>query len=105
MGFMTDPNIAQACEDCGLQTPCQATQGCSYNDNICVQTNNENSCGNPMLGLSQLLCNAYPSSCNQLFGVYQYMGNNWVGGCGAEQNSWCSQGNNVQDKFALCVSN
>jgi cysteine-rich repeat protein len=105
MGFMTDPNIAQACADCGLEVPCQGLNGCAYNDNICVQTNNENSCGNPMLALSQMLCNAYPSSCQQLWGVYQYMGNNWSGGCGAEQNGWCAQGNNMQNKFALCVSN
>ena len=34
MGQMTDPNIAQACADCGLQTPCAGPNGCQYNDNV-----------------------------------------------------------------------
>jgi hypothetical protein len=86
--------------------PCQATQGCTYNDNICTQTNNETSCGNPMAGLSMLICNGqYPGQCQLLNGVYQYMGNNWVGGCGVENGGWCAQGNSYMNKFALCVSN
>ncbi|NJK31445.1 MAG: DUF4215 domain-containing protein [Deltaproteobacteria bacterium] len=104
MGTMSDPNIFAACEMCGLETPCQATAGCNYNDGMCYQTNNENSCGNPMQGLAQHLGCGSPANCAQLNGVYQYMGNNWVGGCGVENGSWCAQGNNFQNKFALCVA-
>jgi hypothetical protein len=104
MGTMTDNNIAMACQLCGLQIPCAGPVNCQYNDNVCVQTGNEDSCGNPMQDLSQLLCNgAQPSGCMPLWGIYQYMGNAWNGGCGAEQNGWCSQGNNQMNKFALCV--
>ena len=45
-----------ACQACGYTVPCQATAGCQYNDGACLQTNNENSCGNPMLGMAQFLC-------------------------------------------------
>lgn len=38
-----------------------------------------------------------------LWGIYQYMGNNWIGGCGAEQNTWCSIGDNMMNKHTLCV--
>jgi hypothetical protein len=105
MGTLTDANILSACQFCGMQVPCQSTPGCNYNDNICTQTNNENSCGNPMLGLSHQLCGngVSPSQCAALWGVYQYMGNSWIGGCGAEQNVWCSVGNDVMNKNALCV--
>jgi hypothetical protein len=57
-----------------------------------------------MQDMSQLLCNSNPSQCAAVWGIYQYMGNNWFGGsCGAQQNSWCSQGNNFMDQYALCV--
>lgn len=58
-----------------------------------------------MQDLSIRLCNLNnPGQCMQLWGVYQHMGNAWFGGsCGAEQNSWCSQGDNQMNKFALCV--
>jgi cysteine-rich repeat protein len=104
-GAMTDTNVANACLDCGLAVPCQALEGCAYNDNICTQTNNESSCGNPMEGISQLLCGQYPSECELLWGVYQYLAHNWVGSCGAEQGLWCANGTNAYNKFALCVSN
>ncbi|MFO7561873.1 MAG: DUF4215 domain-containing protein [Enhygromyxa sp.] len=105
-GTMSDANVAAACNDCGLQIPCTALPGCSYNGPQCVQTNNESSCSNPMQGLGSHLCNAQPSACAQLWGVYQHMGGNWSGGasCGAEQNGWCTNGNNTSNKFALCVS-
>ncbi|MCA9687329.1 MAG: DUF4215 domain-containing protein, partial [Myxococcales bacterium] len=106
MGAATDTNIFAACEDCGMLPPCQATAGCTYNDNLCAQTNNETSCGNPMLGLAQKLCNTNPPSCAMLWGIYQYMGHNWINdsGCGAESGSWCSIGANFQNKFTLCVT-
>jgi hypothetical protein len=33
------------------------------------------------------------------------MGHNWVNdaACGAEQNSWCSIGNNQFNKYTICV--
>jgi cysteine-rich repeat protein len=103
MGTMTDPNIYAACMACGLQTPCASTQGCQYNNNMCTQTNNEVSCGSPMFGLSQQLGCGSPPNCMALNGVYQYMGGNWVGGCGVEGALWCAQGNSNMNKFALCV--
>ncbi len=107
MGTMTDTNIAAACTNCGMLPPCQALAGCTYNDNFCAQTGNETSCGNPMLGISHLLCgaNVSPPQCMALWGVYQYMGHNWNGdsACGAEQNSWCSAGNSFMNKYTLCV--
>ena len=103
VGVMTDANILAACTNCGMTPPCQALAGCQYNDNACVQTSNETSCGNPMQGMAQLLCGQSPSQCAAVFGVFQYMGNNWLGGCGAQQNQWCVQGNNVMDQYALCV--
>ena len=105
-GTLSDANVAAACSECGLQIPCTGPVGCSYNANNCAQTNNENSCSNPMQGLALHLCGTSPSQCAQLWGVYQHMGNNWVSGaaCGAEQNSWCSIGTNTSNKFALCVS-
>ena len=109
MGTMNDDNIAAACLDCGLQIPCAGPNGCNWNDNQCVQTNNESDCGLPMNGLSASLCgaNVYPSECQALHGVYQYMGHNWNGnaGCGAEPGNWCASGNSYMNRFALCVSN
>ncbi|PRP92203.1 hypothetical protein ENSA5_50510 [Enhygromyxa salina] len=107
MGAMTDTNIETACSDCGLDIPCAGPDNCSYNDEVCVQTNNEDSCGNPMQDMASLLCNDdAPSQCQDLWGIYQYMGHNWINdsGCGAEQNSWCSVGNNQVDRFTLCVT-
>jgi cysteine-rich repeat protein len=106
VGAMTDTNVAAACQECGLMIPCTGLAGCQYNDNLCVQTNNETSCSNPMSGLAALLCGAAPSSCAPLWGVYQYMGQAWSSGssCGAEQSSWCSTGSSQFDKMALCVS-
>jgi hypothetical protein len=56
-----------------------------------------------MLGLSQQLGCGSPANCAQLNGVYQYMGNAWLGGCGVENGGWCSIGQNVSDKNAVCV--
>ena len=103
-GFMTDTNCFNTCTGAGFRVGCQAQVGCQYNDNVCTITS-ETSCGNPMQGLSYSLCGngVSPSACAPLYGVYQYMGNAWVGGCGAEQNQWCVQGNNALNKNALCV--
>jgi hypothetical protein len=106
VGVMSDANILAACQACQLNIPCTGLQGCQYNDPMCLQTNNEDSCPNPMQDLGILLCNVNnPSQCGALWGVYQNMGTNWIngGGCGSEQNQWCSQGANEQNKFALCV--
>ena len=76
-----------------------------YNDGLCKLNALENSCGNPMLRLSQAICGGQsPSQCASLYGVYQYMGNNWLGGCGAEAGQWCTIGNNVGNKSTLCVA-
>lgn len=104
-GQMTDPNIYAACKASGFNVPCQTNQGggCGYNDNLCKQNTPESSCGNPMLGLATAICGTTPPSCGPLNGVYTYMGTHWVGGCGADQGVWCSQGNSVANKFALCI--
>jgi cysteine-rich repeat protein len=104
-GTMIDANVRAACEACGLKVPCQALDGCSYNDNICLQTTNETSCGNPMLGLANLLCSANPSSCPSLYNTYQYMGLKWVGtsACGAKAGQWCVQGSSYSNEQGLCV--
>jgi hypothetical protein len=60
-----------------------------------------------MQDLSGFLCNGQsPSQCQPLWGVFQWMGGNWVNGssCGALQNQWCVQGNGYQNGFALCVA-
>jgi len=105
-GILSDTNVQAACAECGMTPPCAGPAGCSYNDNICTQTNNEGSCGNPMQAMAQLLCNTNPGQCALVWGVYQYMGQNWISGaaCGAEQNGWCTNGNNMSNKFALCVA-
>jgi cysteine-rich repeat protein len=103
MGTMTDPNIASACADCGLQVPCQSTDPCNFNDLLCTQTNTEAGCGSPMLGMAGQLGCGTPDQCMALWGVFQYMGNTWVGGCGAEQNQWCVVGDSVMNKHAVCV--
>ncbi len=67
---------------------------------------NENSCGNPMQAMAQMLCATGPTQCSQLWDVYQYMGHTWQNDstCGAEQNSWCSVGATIsRTKFTLCV--
>ena len=105
MGAMTDTNIFAACTNSGFKTPCQASQGCTYNDNACTIAT-ETSCGNPMQGLAQALCNNQnPSGCPALYGCFQYMGHKWVNdsGCGALQNQWCVQGNTQMNQFALCI--
>ena len=106
-GAMTDVNVRTACEACGLKAPCDATDPCTYNDGLCLQTTNETSCGNPMLNMAKFLCgaNASPSSCAQLYNTYQYMGTKWQAGssCGAKSGSWCVQGNGEVNQQALCV--
>jgi len=103
-GTMNDTNVRNACVACGLDVPCQATGNCQYNDNLCVQTSNEVSCGNPMLGLSNFLCNnVSPSQCAQLYNTYQYMGQSWSGACGAKAGQWCVSGNGQSNQDALCV--
>jgi len=107
VGAMTDNNVRAACLALGLRTPCAGEPGCTFNDTLCSQINYENSCGNPMLRLSQAICNGQsPSQCTALNGVYQYMGNNWVSNsaCGALSGNWCSQGSEVTNQFALCVA-
>jgi cysteine-rich repeat protein len=105
VGQMTDNNVRAACEACGLKAPCQALDGCTYNDNICTQTSNEVSCGNPMLGLAQFTCNGQsPPGCPALNGVFQYMGNKWLGACGAQNGQWCVQGNTANNQSGLCVA-
>ena len=106
-GVMSDANVRNTCLACGLNPPCQALAGCTYNDNLCKQTNNETSCGNPGLGLAKQLCgvNAAPSNCPALYNVYHYMGFNWVNqaACGAIANNWCTVGTNYNNQFAVCV--
>ena len=107
MGQMNDDNVAAACQGCGLAIPCAGPQNCQYNDNICVQTNNEPACNLPMDGLAESLCgNVYPSACPQLYDVYQYMGHNWNNNsaCGAIMGQWCTTGNNYMDQWALCIA-
>ncbi len=105
MGLMTDTNIFAACQGSGFNTPCQATQGCQYNDKVCVMTQ-ETSCGNPMQILAQTICKGgNPPSCAPLDGCYQYMGHTWQNdsGCGADAGQWCSIGNTKMNRFAICV--
>ena len=105
-GAMTDTNVKAACEALGLTVPCQVRGNCTYNGGNCNMKTPEMSCGNPMLGLAQGICNgASPPSCPALNGVYQYLGGNWNGNsaCGALNGSWCSAGNGVQNQFALCI--
>lgn len=104
-GAMSDANVAAACTGCGMSAPCSGPSGCQYNDGLCLQTQNETSCGNPMLDLSSILCGSAPSSCAALYGIYQYMGYTWLSGsaCGAENGEWCASGNDYSGRFALCV--
>jgi hypothetical protein len=105
IGVMSDNNVAAACAACGMSVPCSGPSGCQYNGGVCVQTPNENSCGNPMQELSLWLCGTYPNACAALFGIYQYMGNTWISGstCGAESGVWCAVGNNYSNRQGLCV--
>jgi hypothetical protein len=104
-GPMTDPNILAACQSAGLTVPCQTDSSCQYNDGLCSPITGETSCGNPMMGLSQQLCgnNTMPSSCSALFNTFQYMGNAWFGGCGANPGQWCVDGNSYFNGLALCT--
>ncbi len=80
-GVMSDNNIYAACTAAGLRVPCAGPAGCSYNNGLCTLTS-ETGCGLPMYILSQQICgaNVYPSSCPAFYGLYQYMGNNWISG-------------------------
>lgn len=104
VGIMSDTNVYNACVAAGLKVGCQAINCATYNDSLCVLTQ-ESSCGNPMLGLAASLGCGLPSSCAPLFGVYQYMGQKWSGGasCGAESGTWCSTGTAYSNRWALCV--
>ena len=106
-GTLTDVNVRTACQNCGLKAPCQATDPCQFNDALCLQTSNETSCGNPMLGLAKQLCGgaATPANCAQLYNTYQYMGTKWTnaGSCGAKAGSWCVNGASQSNQSALCV--
>lgn len=106
VGTMTDANILAACQAAGLMAPCQGPAGCSYRDANCKDVSAADaSCGNPMFTLSQSLCSgSSPSSCPALYGKYYYMGEHWSGGCGAEAGSWCTTGNSISNKQALCVT-
>jgi hypothetical protein len=104
---MTDTNVFNACKAAGLNVGCQALRvNCAqYTDALCVETP-ENNCGNPMMGLSMLLCPGMsPGQCMPLWGLYQYMGHKWQtdSACGAEQTGWCTQGNMQMNRFALCT--
>ena len=103
-GVMSDTNIFNTCKAAGMSVGCQAQAGCTYNDNVCTITP-ENSCGNPMMGLSQSLCGGSPGQCGALNGIYQYMGHHWQNdaACGVENGSWCSTGTSYNNRFALCV--
>lgn len=102
-GVASDTNVRAACVAAGLNVGCQASGNCTYNDNLCVMTQ-EASCGNPMLTLAQKLGCGSPGNCNALNQVYQYMGQKWGGSaCGVENGSWCSQGNQFSNRWALCV--
>jgi len=105
VGAMTDTNVFNACDQCGYSVPCAGQSGCTFNDSLCLQTNNENDCYNPMQDLSQLLCGVNPNACPSLWGTYQYMGQNWnaASSCGAESSNWCATGNSQFNKQALCV--
>ena len=103
-GTMSDTNVYAACIGAGLKVGCQAINCSSYNDNLCVLTQ-ENSCGNPMMLLATTLGCSSPSNCGPLNGVYQYMGHKWQSdaSCGVESGSWCSTGTSYSNRWALCV--
>jgi len=103
-GAMSDVNTGNACKNSGLKIPCTAAGVCMYNASMCLMTM-ENQCYNPMIVLSQKICNSSPSTCAALNGVYQNMGGAWVSGssCGVENGTWCSQGNNYMNRWALCA--
>jgi len=106
VGAMSDAGLAAACAACAMTVPCSGPTDCMYNDGACLQTHNETSCGNPMLDLASRLCGASPPDCAALFGIYQYMGYTWIEGsaCGVESGEWCAIGNNMSNRFALCVA-
>ena len=104
-GVASDTNVRAACQGAGMGVGCQAMGNCTYNDNLCVMTQ-ENSCGNPMYTLAQKLGCSSPANCNNVFnGVYQYMGQKWLNGaaCGVAGSTWCSVGTSYSNRFALCV--
>jgi hypothetical protein len=104
-GTMSDTNVFNACINAGCHVPCDAQNGCQYNDNTCV-LGTANDCDNPMSPLSQAICSgAEPPYCAPLLGVYQYMGQSWQSGssCGAEPSNWCVVGNGMSNRWALCI--
>ena len=106
-GVMTDNNVLVTCQGAGMKVPCQGPGGCMYNGNMqmCVATQ-EVSCGNPMLTLSQVICNGLsPPQCQLLNNCFQFMGNAWQNGssCGALNGNWCTAGNSARDGFAVCT--
>merc|ERR1711953_742854 len=99
-GVMSSSAIAAACEAAGYKALCSGPGGCQYNDEHCLVTAESFQCGNPMLGVSKLVCDGEsPNSCPELEGVYNYMkGWNGGSGCGVEEGRWCSSGADFSDK-------
>jgi cysteine-rich repeat protein len=106
-GFMYDDAVLAACQSCGLDVPCAGPPlNCEYSDNICVQTNIEDNCGDPLEDFAVALCGGLATDCPPLEGVYQYMGQAWINqsACGVEGSLWCAEGSMYMDRKALCVA-
>jgi hypothetical protein len=110
-GAMSSANILTTCVDVGLTPLCSGQSDCNYNDANCKETELTqfaNSCGWPMHGLAKVMCNTdYPRDCpnGEFEGLYNYM-HSWNNhaGCGVEGSSWCADGHNANDRWALCVN-
>lgn len=102
-GVMSDANILMACKAEGLEAPCINAPGGEFSDDKCADVDWREG-GSPMLTLSQSICAGQsPSGCPLLEDVFQYMAGKFDGGCGVIGGSWCSQGSQYSDKYALCV--
>ena len=94
---MTNENINKACQIVGLETPCS----CSEKKGDTCEITSQDNCENPMLELSQTLCNGTsPENCPQLADVFMHDGKY---SCGVIGTEWCALGKDHYSKYALCV--
>jgi len=91
-----------------MRAVCNGDSSCQYSSARCQVVDFEDSCGNPMYGLSRKLCSGKrPNQCPQMDGLFTYR--KYRGGeCGVVSEKWCVAGNgytsgNGKTYYAYCI--
>merc|ERR1712018_1126314 len=91
--MLTSTAVVATCRVAQMEAVCPGPSSCSFTDTSkCLELPLENDvCGNAMHGVAKAICNAYPSGCPQMDGLFNYM-KDWNGdsACGVVNKDWCA---------------